>query len=69
MTDLFHKVVLHGEILDFITTAIVANAAEVESGSTFVKFVAQLKSKIVSQNGPCYTLQRLVKLVSQRRCT
>ena len=31
----FHKVVLHGEILVFVTTAIVATVAEVESGSTF----------------------------------
>jgi len=37
-TDLFHKVVLHGEFIDIITTA---NVAEVESGSTFV-----------SRNGP-----------------
>ena len=31
----FHKVVLHGETLVFVTTAIVATVAEVESGSTF----------------------------------
>ena len=30
----FHKVVLHGETLVFVTTAIVATVAEVESGST-----------------------------------
>ena len=31
----FRKVVLHGEALVFVTTAIVATVAEVESGSTF----------------------------------
>ena len=31
----FDKVVLHGETLVFVTTAIVATVAEVESGSTF----------------------------------
>ena len=31
----FHKVVLHGETLVFVTTVIVATVAEVESGSTF----------------------------------
>ena len=33
--DQFHEVVLHGETLVFITTAIVATVAEVESCSTF----------------------------------
>ena len=31
----FHKVVLHGETLVLVTTAIVANVEKVESGSTF----------------------------------
>ena len=33
--DQFHEVVLHGETPVFITTAIAATVAEVESGSTF----------------------------------
>ena len=35
--DQFHEVMLRDETLAFITTAIVANVAEVESGSTFRK--------------------------------
>jgi len=35
MRNKFHQVVLHGETLVFIATEIVANVAEVESGSTF----------------------------------
>ena len=31
----FHKVMLHGETLVFVTTAIVSIVAEVEGGSTF----------------------------------
>ena len=31
----FHKVMLHGETRVFVTTAIVATVAEVQSGSTF----------------------------------
>ena len=38
--DQFHEVVLHGETLAFITTAIGATVAEIESGSTFVKIVS-----------------------------
>ena len=31
----FHKVVLHGETRVFVTTAMIATVAEVQSGSTF----------------------------------
>ena len=62
--DEFHGVVLHGETLTcFFTTATVA---EVESHSTFHETCLATE---VSQNGPCYTAQRLLKLVLQRRCT
>ena len=62
----FHKVVLHGETLVFVTTAIVA---EVESGYTFVETCLATEVQKVSRNQPCYTVQRLLKHVSQRRCT
>ena len=65
----FHKVVLHGETLVFITTGIVATVAEVESGSTFGETCVATEVQKVSRNRPCYTVQRLLKRVSQRRCT
>ena len=64
----FHKVVLHGETRVFVTTAIVATVAEVESGSTFDKTCLATEVQKVSRNRPCYTVQRLLKHVSQRRC-
>ena len=65
----FHKVVLHGETLVFVTSAIVATVAEVESGSTFRETCLAMEVQKVSRNRPCYTVQRLLKHVSQRRCT
>ena len=65
----FHKVVLHGESLVFVTTAIVATVAEVESGSTFRETRLATEVQKVSRNRPCYTVQPLLKHVSQRRCT
>ena len=62
----FHKVMLHGETRVFVTTAIVA---EVESGSTFGETCLATEVQKVSQNRPCYKVQRLLKHVSQRRCT
>ena len=56
----FHKVVLHGETLVFVTTAILATVAEVESGSTFDETCLATEVQKVS---------RLLKHVSQRRCT
>ena len=61
----FHKVVLHGESLIFITTAIVATVA-VESGSTFGETCLATEVQKVSRDRPCYTVQRLLKRVSQR---
>ena len=43
--DQFQEVVLHGETLVFITTAIAATVAEIESGSTFVKGFSPRKFK------------------------
>ena len=43
--------------------------AEVESGSTFRETCLATEVQKVSRNRPCYTVQRLLKLVSQRRCT
>ena len=65
----FHKVVLHGETFVFVTTAIVATVAEVGSGSTFDETCLATEVEKVSRNRPCYTVQRLLKHVSQRRCT
>ena len=65
----FHKVVLHGETRIFVTTAIVATVAEVESGSTFGETCLATEVQKVSRNRPCYTVQRMLKHVSQRRCT
>ena len=45
----FHKVVLHGESLIFITTAIVATVA-VESGSTFGETCLATEVQKVSRN-------------------
>ena len=65
----FHKVMLHGETRVFVTTAIVAIVAEVESGSTFGETCLPTEVQKVSRNRPCYTVQRLLKHVSHRRCT
>ena len=67
--DQFHKVVLHGETVFFVTSAIVATVAEVESGSTFLEICLATEVQKVSRNRLCYTVQRLQKNVSQRRCT
>ena len=67
--DQFQEVVLHSKTLIFISTAIAATAAEIESGSTFVKVVSQRKFKKFSQNQSCYTVQCFLKLVPQRRCS
>ena len=64
----FDKVVLHGETLVFVTTAIIATVAEVESGSTFGETCLATEVQKVSQNRPFYTVQRLLKHVSLRRC-
>jgi len=60
---------LHAETRIFVTTAIVAIVAEVESGSTFGETCLATEIQKVSRNRPCYTVQRLLKHVSQRRCT
>ena len=65
----FHKVVLHGETLVFVATAIVATVAEVESSSTFGETCLATEVQKVSRNQRCYTVQRLLKHVLQRRCT
>ena len=65
----FHKVMLHVETRVFVATAIVAIVAEVESGSTFGETCLATEVQKVSRNRPCYTVQRLLKHVSQRRCT
>ena len=54
--DQFHEVMLHGETLVFITTAIAATVAEIESGSTFLNLVSQRKLKFFSRNRSCYTV-------------
>ena len=51
----FHKVVLHGKTLVFVTTAIVATVAEVESGSTFGETCVGTEVQIVSRNRPHVT--------------
>jgi len=64
--------VLHGETFVFVTTAIVATVAtvaEVGSGSTFGETCLATEVQKVSRNRPCYTVQRLLKHFSQRRCT
>ena len=61
--------VLHGETRVFVTTAIVATVAEVESGSTFGETCLATGVQKVSRNRQCYTVQRQLKHVSQRRCT
>ena len=53
--------VLHGETLVFVTTAIVATVAEVESGSTFRETCLATEIQKVSRNRPCYKVQRLLK--------
>ena len=69
VADKFHIVVLHGETLVFVTTAIAATVAEVESGSTFGETCLATEVQKVSRNQLRYTVQRLLKHVSQRRCT
>ena len=58
--------VLHGETLVFVTTAIVA---KVESGSNLSETCLATEVQKVSRNRPCYTVQRLLKHVSKRRRT
>ena len=58
----FHKVMLHGETRVFVTTAIVAIVAEVESGSTFGETCLATEVQKVSRNRPCYTVQRLLNM-------
>ena len=65
--DQFHEVVLHCETPVFITTAIAATVAEVESGSTFRE--SCLATEVQKNVKSCYMVQCLQKLVSQRRCT
>ena len=55
----FHKVALHGETLVFVTTAIVATIADVESRSTFGETCLATEVHKVSRNRPCYTVQRI----------
>ena len=69
IADKFHKVVLHGETFVFVITAIVVTVAEVGNGSTFGETCLATEVQKVSRNRPCYTVQRLLKHVSQRRCT
>ena len=64
----FHKVVLHGETLVFVTTAVAATVAKVESGSIFRETCLEREVQKVSRNRPCYTVQRLLKHVSQSHC-
>ena len=49
----FHKGMLHGETRVFVTTAIVAIVAEVESGSTFGETCLATEVQKVSRNRPC----------------
>ena len=60
--------VLHGETLVFFATAIVVTVAEVESGSTFREARLATELQKVSRNRLCYKVQRLLRLVSHRRC-
>ena len=46
----FHKVMLHGETRVFVTTAIVAIVAEVESGSTFGETCLATEVKVSTCN-------------------
>ena len=58
--------------LVFLTTAIVAIAAtvaEIEGVSTFREICLAKEVQKVSRNETCYTVQRLLKHVSQRHCT
>ena len=65
--DLFHEVLLDGEILVFTTTAIVA---EVEIRTElFEKLVSQRKLKNLTWDQPCYMAQCQLKLIWQRRYT
>ena len=66
----FHKVMLHGETLVFVTTAIVATVAEVESGSTFGETCLATEVQIVFTKPTMLRgAERLLKHVSQCRCT
>ena len=67
--DQFHEVVLHGETLVFSPLRPLRAVAEVESGSTFRETGLATEVRKSFTNRPCYTVQRLLKLVSQRRCT
>ena len=49
----FHKVVLHGETVVLVTTAIVATVAEVKSCSTFGETCLATEVQKVSRNQPC----------------
>ena len=60
---------LHGETLVFFATAIIATVTEVESRSTFRETCIATEVQKISRNRLCYTAQRLLKLVSHRRCT
>ena len=62
----FHKVVLHGKTLVFVTTAIVATVAEVESSSTFGETCLATEVQKVLRNQPCYTVQRRCTQVSAK---
>ena len=61
--------VLHGETPVLFTTAIVATVAGEESGSTFRETCLATEVQNFSRNQLCYAMQRLLKHVSQRRCT
>ena len=61
--------VLHGETPVLVTTTFVAAVAEVESGSTFRETCLATEVQKVSRQRPCYKMQRLLKHVSQLRCT
>ena len=61
--------VLYSETLVFVTTAIAATVAEVESCSTFRETCLATEVEKVSRNRPCYMVQRLLKHVLQRPCT
>ena len=66
--DQFHEVVLHGETLVLSPLRPLRAVAEVESGSTFRETCLATEVQ-KSFTKPCYTVQRQLKLVSQRRCT
>ena len=63
--------VLYGETLDFITSAMVATVAEVDSGSTLrdTCLSTEAQKSVTKPTISCYTVQRLLKHVLQRSCT